>query len=95
MTSGMLVGSNVRIRVSTLAGERDFEGTLLPPAGQGLVTLKLVNGYNLSYPEKDVLDIMVLGNTGEAMPQEDSPFEEDESLPEILLIIQVEPSLLR
>lgn len=86
MTSGMLVGSNVRIRVSTLAGERDFEGTLLPPAGQGLVTLKLVNGYNLSYPEKDVLDIMVLGNTGEAMPQEDSPFEEDESLPEILLI---------
>ena len=62
MTSGMLVGSNVRIRVSTLAGERDFEGTLLPPAGQGLVTLKLVNGYNLSYPEKDVPGYHGTGN---------------------------------
>ena len=86
MTSEVPVGSNVRIRVSTLAGERDFEGTMLPPAGEGLTTLKLVNGYNLSYPEEDVLDIEFLGDAGEGVVQKDSEFEEDESLPEILLI---------
>ena len=86
MTSEVPVGSNVRIRASTLAGERDFEGTMLPPAGEGLTTLKLVNGYNLSYPSKDVLDIEFLGDAGEGVVQKDSVFEEDESLPEILLI---------
>ena len=86
MTSEVPVGSKVRIRASTLAGERDFEGTMLPPAGEGLTTLKLVNGYNLSYPSKDVLDIEFLGNAGEGVVQNDSIFEEDESLPEILLI---------
>ena len=86
MTSEVPVGSNVRIRASTLAGERDFEGTVLPPAGEGLTTLKLVNGYNLSYPREDVLDIEFLGDAGEGVVQEDSQFEEDESLPEILLI---------
>ena len=86
MTSGVPVGSNVRIRVSTLAGERDFEGAMLPPAGEGLITLKLVNGYNLSYPEEDVLDTELLGEAGDGAVQEDSAFEEDDSLPEILLI---------
>ena len=86
MTSDMPAGSNVRIRVSTLVGERDFEGTVLPPAGEGLTTLKLVNGYNLSYPREDVLDIEFLGDAGEGVVQKDSQFEEDESLPEILLI---------
>ena len=86
MTSDVPVGSNVRIRVSTLAGERDFEGTLLPPAGEGLTTLKLVNGYNLSYPREDVLDIEFLGDAGEGKVEKDSEFEEDVSLPEILLI---------
>ena len=86
MTSDVPAGSNVRIRVSTLVGERDFEGTVLPPAGEGLTTLKLVNGYNLSYPREDVLDIEFLGDAGEGVVQEDSQFEEDESLPEILLI---------
>ena len=82
----MPVGSNVRIRVSTLAGERDFEGTLLPPAGEGLTTLKLVNGYNLSYPREDVLDIEFLGDAGKGKVEKDSEFQEDGSLPEILLI---------
>ena len=76
----MPVGSNVRIRVSTLAGARDFEGTLLPPAGEGLTTLKLVNGYNLSYPREDVLDIEFLGDAGEGKVEKDSEFEEDGSL---------------
>ena len=75
MTSGVPVGSNVRIRVSTLAGERDFEGAMLPPAGEGLITLKLVNGYNLSYPEEDVLDTELLGEAGDGAVQEDSAFE--------------------
>jgi len=86
MTSDVPAGSNVRIRVSTLVGERDFEGTVLPPAGEGLITLKLVNGYNLSYPREDVLDIEFLGDAGERVVQKDSEFKEDESLPEILLI---------
>ena len=43
-------GTPVRLVVKTWAGETSHEGIALPPAGPKLVTMKLINGYNISYP---------------------------------------------
>lgn len=86
MARGADVGSTVRLSVSTQAGPRDFEGVLLPPAAEGVVTIKLVNGYNLSHKQEDVESLQVLSRPSsmEAAIQE-SP-DGDDSLPKVLLI---------
>ena len=53
-------GTAVRLVVKTWAGEASHEGLALPPAGPKLVTMKLVNGYNISYPEIVVQSIEIL-----------------------------------
>ena len=79
-------GSRIRLTVSTQVGDREFEGTLVPPAGVDLLTLKLANGYNLSHSIADVREVVLIE---ERLQDEESPdvdVEEDSSLPEVLLI---------
>ena len=45
-------GTPVRLTVKTWAGLAEHTGLALPPAGPKLVTLKLVNGYNISFPTR-------------------------------------------
>ena len=47
-------GTPVRLVVKTWAGLDEHLGIALPGAGPGLVTVKLANGYNLSFPESYV-----------------------------------------
>ena len=79
-------GSRIRLTVSTQVGDREFEGTLVPPAGVDLLTLKLANGYNLSHSIADVRDVVLIeeGLQGEEPPDVD--VREDSSLPGVLLI---------
>ena len=79
-------GSRIRLTVSTQVGDREFEGTLVPPAGVDLLTLKLANGYNLSHSIADVREVVLIeeGLQGEESP--DVELREDSSLPEVLLI---------
>ena len=79
-------GSRIRLTVSTQVGDKEFEGTLVPPAGVDLLTLKLANGYNLSHSIADVREVVLIeeGLQGEEPPDVD--FREDSSLPEVLLI---------
>ena len=79
------IGSRVELSVSTTNGDKSYEGTLIPPAGTGLVTIKLENGYNLSHPEASVQGINVIG-PGPSSSSGPSRLPEDESLPEVLLI---------
>ena len=44
------VGSRVRIKLATLDGETEIQGVVLPPAVDDHITVKLANGYNVSYP---------------------------------------------
>ena len=53
-------GSRIRLTVSTQVGDKEFEGTLVPPAGVDLLTLKLANGYNLSHSIADVREVVLI-----------------------------------
>ncbi len=80
------IGSRVELSVSTTNGDKSYEGTLIPPAGTGLVTIKLENGYNLSHLEASVQGITVLGPGPSSSSGPSGELPEDESLPEVLLI---------
>lgn len=45
-----ILGSRVRIEVNGPAGSTTHEGVVLPGAGADHLTIKLVNGYNVSHP---------------------------------------------
>ena len=53
-------GTPVKLVVRTWAGLDEHNGVALPSAGQDLVTIKLVNGYNLSFPSSYVEEFQVL-----------------------------------
>ena len=44
------IGKRVRMMVVGPAGSTSHEGVVLPGAAQNHITVKLVNGYNVSYP---------------------------------------------
>ena len=79
-------GTPVRLVVKTWAGKAEHNGIALPGSGKNLITMKLQNGYNVSFPESyvdsfEVLDEMPLieEEIVESEPQ-------DESLPLVHLI---------
>ncbi len=47
--------SKVRITVNSWSGEVEHEGYLLHPIKEGYITIKLVNGYNISFLEESVI----------------------------------------
>lgn len=80
-------GTPVRLVVKTWAGLDEHQGIALPGAGHGLVTIKLVNGYNLSFPESYVESFEVDDSAPvQEGPDEPEPVPQDESLPLVHLI---------
>ena len=79
-------GTAVRLVVKTWAGEASHEGLSLPSAGPKLVTMKLVNGYNISYPESMVQNIEILDSVDIGEVEIIPPKPQDESLPLVHLI---------
>jgi glutamyl-tRNA(Gln) amidotransferase subunit D len=79
-------GTPVKLVVKTWAGKAEHNGIALPSSGDKLVTMKLQNGYNVSFPESYVDSFEVL----DEMPSIEEEFEEtepqDESLPLVHLI---------
>lgn len=86
MEGGADLGSTVRLSVTTQTGSRDFEGVLIPPAAEGMVTIKMVNGYNLSHLEKDVKSLQVVSGPSSPEAAIEELLNEDDSLPKVLLI---------
>ena len=56
------VRSRVRVRVKSWSGEVEHEGFLLQPIKSGYITLKLINGYNMSFSEDSVINIVTLSS---------------------------------
>jgi len=54
------LGLKARIEVKSHNGIVEFEGIVIHPASKNHLTIKLVNGYNASYPIDDVLSIETL-----------------------------------
>jgi len=79
-------GTPVKLVVKTWSGKAEHTGIALPSSGSKLITMKLQNGYNVSFPESyvdtfEILDEMPIieEEVGESEPQ-------NESLPLVHLI---------
>jgi glutamyl-tRNA(Gln) amidotransferase subunit D len=81
-----LLGSRIRMEVSTFAGKTVHEGIVLPSAGEGHVTLKLVNGYNVSHPLTEVSSLEELSPPVESSSTSTPEVEFDQSLPLVSII---------
>lgn len=79
-------GTPVKVVVKTWSGMVEHEGLALPPAGPKLVTLKLANGYNVSYPESYVESVEILDEVQIVAAEEVAHEPQDESLPLVHLI---------
>jgi len=79
-------GTPVKLVVKTWAGKAEHTGIALPGSGKNLITMKLQNGYNVSFPESYVDSFEVLDEmpTIEEEIVESEP--QDESLPLVHLI---------
>ncbi len=79
-------GTPVKVAVKTWSGVVEHEGLALPAAGPKLITLKLANGYNVSYPESYVESVKILDEVEIAEEEASTPIEQDENLPLVHLI---------
>ena len=79
-------GTPVKVVIKTWSGMVEHEGLALPPTGPKLVTLKLVNGYNVSYPESYLESIEVLDEVQMVADDTPPPAPQDETLPLVHLL---------
>jgi len=79
-------GTPVKVAVKTWSGVVEHEGLALPAAGPKLITLKLVNGYNVSYPESYVESVEILDEVEISEEEVPTPIEQDGNLPLVHLI---------
>ncbi|MEC9161575.1 MAG: Glu-tRNA(Gln) amidotransferase GatDE subunit D, partial [Candidatus Thermoplasmatota archaeon] len=77
-------GDRVRVEVETEGGSTVLEGRVLPAAAAKHLTLKLVNGYNVSHRVDRVLNLEVLESASENTPSNAaSPATDDSDLPHV------------
>ena len=69
-------------------GKQTHEGVIISPAGNGLVTIKLQNGYNLSHPLEGIDSIELIENPKESFESENTKTENDmnQDLPLVILL---------
>ena len=79
-------GTPVKLTVKTWAGLAEHTGLALPPAGPKLVTLKLVNGYNISFPHSYVESVEEIDEVPAAEEEAEPDIEQDDSLPLVHLL---------
>ena len=79
-------GTPVKVAVKTWSGVVEHESLALPAAGPKLITLKLSNGYNVSYPESYVESVEILDEVEISEEEAPTPIEQDGNLPLVHLI---------
>ena len=79
-------GTPVRMVVKTWSGRAEHMGLALPPSSPNLLTIKLQNGYNVSFPESYVDSFEELEESLPVEVPSIATFEQDESLPLVHLI---------
>ena len=79
-------GHRVKVSVSTHNGTVHHTGLVLPPAAKGHFSIKLDNGYNVSYPTEDLQEWDHAETVDAAPPADLHAPEQDESLPRVRLI---------
>ena len=61
MVESPVAGQRVKVEVNSHNGSTTIHGVALHPAAKNHITVKLVNGYNASYPLEEVQSIEILG----------------------------------
>ena len=79
-------GTPVKLVVKTWAGKAEHTGIALPASGKKLITMKLQNGYNVSFPESYVDSFEVLDEMPVIEEEIVESEPQDESLPLVHLI---------
>ncbi len=79
-------GVRIKATVSTHNETAEHTGLVLPPASKGHISIKLDNGYNVSYPAEDLLEWEPLPTDDQPEPSELNAPEADTALPRIRLI---------
>ena len=79
-------GDRVRINASTPEGSVTHEGILLAPATGGHVTVKLDNGYNVTFQQSEISDMELIAAGSEAETRLQSTPSENPDLPEVWIL---------
>ena len=79
-------GTPVKLVVKTWAGKAEHFGIALPSSGNKLITMKLQNGYNVSFPESYVDSFEILDEMPVIEEEVEETAPQDESLPLVHLI---------
>ncbi len=81
-------GSTVRINIDSRLGKQTHEGVIISPAGNGLITIKLQNGYNISHPLDGIESIELIENATERLESDTTKTENDvnQDLPLVILL---------
>lgn len=81
-------GSKVRINIESRMGKQTHEGVIISPAGHGLITIKLQNGYNLSHPLNGINSIELIENPKKPSDSDNKKTENDvnHDLPLVILL---------
>jgi glutamyl-tRNA(Gln) amidotransferase subunit D len=80
------LGTTIQLIVKTWSGDGIYTGITLPSSGPNLVTIKLNNGYNISFPESYVKSFQILSKNSDSANLENDEQIQDESLPLVYLI---------
>ena len=80
------LGTLVQLIVKTWSGDGVYKGLVLPNSGPNLVTIKLQNGYNISFPESYIKSFEILPKSPEIAVVSDNDHIQDKKLPLIYLI---------
>ena len=79
------IGKRVKMLVAGPAGSTSHEGVVLPGAAQDHITVKLVNGYNVSYPIDMVESIEEISDAVNKIVETKS-VEQNQELPKVTII---------
>jgi len=86
MVDAPAVGQRVKVEVNSHNGATTVEGVALHPAAKNHLTVKLVNGYNASYPLEDVQSVEILGTSTPPTASAPVAASTDGSLPRVRIL---------
>ena len=79
-------GTSIKIFVKTWSGEDTHTGILLPSSDLDLLTIKLLNGYNISFPMTYISNFEIISEPLKNSPINNLKYDADKSLPLVYLI---------
>ena len=81
-----VIGTRVKIETSGPAGPTSHSGVVLPGAASDHITLKLINGYNVSHPLSEITALEIIAEPTDITSNKPMPLEQNNQLPKVTII---------